>query len=108
MKKTIITLAIILMAGTVYAGDPNSMPNPTAWNRITTVRDGNITTIKIWTPKKDQQIFVDDSWFPGVIEKVIYRSMPNWIKQLFDSYNSDMNLPESKVARTKRDTERIQ
>ena len=58
MKQIIILAVIILMAGTAFAGDPNSMLNPTPWNTTTInieERDypqpGGIITIKMWVSK---------------------------------------------------------
>lgn len=111
--KQIIILAVILMAGTVLAGDPNSMPNPTAWNRVTVERNGNYTTIKLWTPEANQRALISGTLsippFPKLVENVIFRHIDKWIKDLFDVLNSDLtdNLLETEAARLKREAARI-
>lgn len=107
MKRIILMSAIMLMAGTMFAADPNDMPNPTAQNKVTVCVQGNITYLRIYTPDINHRILTNDSAFPKLLESVIFRYLKAWSEKLFDTYNSDMNLLEAKAARQKRDTERI-
>ncbi len=47
MKQVIILTVVILMAGIALAGDPNSMPNPTAQNRVIVCVDQVHQTVTI-------------------------------------------------------------
>lgn len=107
MKNLIIlTAIIIIMAGTALANDPNSMPRPTAQDRITVCVRGNVTTIKVYIPDEDQRTLASDPLFDRLIEPIILRYLKSWVEKLIEDFNSDMNLREADIERKRRDMER--
>lgn len=106
MKQTILIAAIMLMAGTAFAGDPNSMPNPTAQNKVTVCVQGNVTYLRIYTPDINHRILTNDVAFPKLFGPVIFRYLKAWTEKLLNTYNADMNLFEAKAAREERERTR--
>lgn len=82
MKKTIIALAIILMAGTVYAGDPNSMPNPPKGGVSWCIDEVHRTfTFRIDMSTKDRWYLANSEMFLEKITKWV-ASLPRYMEDL--------------------------
>ena len=107
MKQLIIVI-VILIAGMALASDPNSMPTPTAQNRVTSCVHGDITYLQVYTPEANQKFISSHIRFPALIEEVIFRHFTQWIKELFIDFNADLteSLITAQEAREARDLER--
>jgi len=74
MKELIILAIIILMAGIVHAGDPNSMERPTLQNPVTTCfeHDSHIVTFKMKFPADVWAVITSDDSFDPYVKKYWY------------------------------------
>lgn len=105
MKKTIITLALILMAGTLFAGDPNDMPNPPKDGVTYCVDEVHKTfTLRIDMSSKDRWYLAQSEMF---IEKMAtwVALLPRYIEDLKKlgaiKWMNSRTLEQTEVERTR-------
>lgn len=106
MKRITLVAAIMLMAGSALAADPNDMSTPTEQNPVVSCVDGNFIHLIIYAPDINHRIIASESSFPSWMKSVVFGYMDRWVEKLFENFNSDMNLLESHAARQERDAER--
>lgn len=123
MKTIILTMVIILMmTGTVFAGDPNSMPNPTPRTPVTICIQektgppaGGIVTIKMWVDKDGLSVASKPS-FVNDVKNQWYRGLTNLAAVMRKNYMNDIHMDDSldyleelaELEKEKRKAERIQ
>jgi len=74
MKNVTLIVMIILMAGIVRAGDPNSMERPTLQNPVTTCfeHDSHIATFKMKFTADVWAVITSDDSFEPYVKKYWY------------------------------------
>ncbi len=83
MKNVIILIAVIVMAATVSAADPNNMAKPTLRNPVTICLDESrhLVTVKFYIPDPIQWSWVKDSDFANTIRKSFYDLIPAYVQR---------------------------
>jgi uncharacterized protein len=86
MKQLILIAAIILMAGTVYAGDPNDMPTPTRAGQSTYCVNHGVIYIQYMPTNKELHVYNRTSKsefkqaFLSLWDSMVRDFRRNWIK----------------------------
>lgn len=83
MKKVMIILTVVLMAGSVFAADPNSMAKPTERNPIEICLQPEIrtVTIKMKLPEGMIWSWVNDPDFVKTFREAFYDMIPQYVKR---------------------------
>lgn len=88
MKQLILIAAIMLMAGVVHAGDPNTMATPTMQNTVTANFEHNVRTLTIKMKfDKDTWDFITNSG--GTFEPYVKKSWYGGITSFYRRWKAE-------------------
>lgn len=111
MKKTIIILIIVAaMAAIARAGDPNTMPRPTAQDPITInfEPEDNRVTFMCYIPDDNRWAALTTAKYLSPIKNILLRmitkNLNRWARDIVAESNSDLvDVAAARAARDQRD-----